>query len=78
MACYGRMDDKAHVIEIYNAHNERVQKLLPPEKLLVFGPSQGWDPLCEFLKVPVPAVSFPRVNTTAQFRSMLADRMDRS
>lgn len=74
----GRMDDKAHVIEIYNAHNERVQQLLPPEKLLVFDPSQGWDPLCEFLEVPVPAADYPRVNTTKEFRSMLADRMDRS
>lgn len=74
----GRMDDKAHVIEIYNAHNERVQKLLPPEKLLVFDPAQGWDPLCEFLDVLVPAEAYPRVNTREQFRSMLADRMDRS
>ncbi len=70
--------DRFHVIKIYNAHNERVQQLLPPEQLLVFDPSQGWDALCEFLEVPVPAEAYPKVNTREQFRSMLADRMDRS
>lgn len=32
-------------------HNERIKRLIPPEQLLVYEVSQGWDPLCEFLGV---------------------------
>lgn len=35
---------------------------LPPERLLVFSPQDGWDPLCRFLGVAVPECPFPRVN----------------
>ena len=36
---------------------------LPAERLLIYSPRQGWEPLCSFLGVPVPDVSFPRVNS---------------
>lgn len=40
-----------------------VSDTLEPERLLVFHPKEGWDPLCNFLNVPVPAIPFPRVNS---------------
>jgi hypothetical protein len=36
---------------------------VPAEKLLVHRSSDGWEPLCEFLGVPVPAEPYPRVNS---------------
>ena len=64
----GDVDDRAHAIGIYNRHNETVQKVIPKDRLLVFQASDGWDPLCRFLGVPVPAEPFPKVNTTEDFR----------
>lgn len=63
-----RMDDKAHVIAVYQAHNQQVIDEVPPEKLLVYEPGQGWEPLCGFLDVPVPDEDYPRVNTTEEFK----------
>jgi len=31
--------------------------------------SQGWQPLCDFLGVPVPDAPFPRTNDTATFQA---------
>ncbi|MCY4344848.1 MAG: sulfotransferase family protein [Gammaproteobacteria bacterium] len=67
----GRMDDRDHVIGRYLAHNERVKRLLPSDKLLVFNPAQGWSPLCEFLGCPQPDGPFPSVNSTAQFQTLV-------
>ncbi len=62
-----RMDDRQYVIEAFNRHNQAVQDELPPEKLLVFEASMGWQPLCDFLEVPVPDEDYPRVNTKEEF-----------
>lgn len=29
----------------------------------MFHPKEGWEPLCDFLGVPVPPEPFPRVNS---------------
>jgi hypothetical protein len=50
------------------AWNERVKQLVPAERLLVWNPSEGWEPLCDFLEVPVPAEPLPRLNDTLSFR----------
>ena len=64
-----RMDDRAHVIAQYEKHNAEVIAGVPPQKLLVYEPGQGWQPLCDFLGVPVPETDYPRVNTTEEFVS---------
>lgn len=63
----GRMDDRAHVIDAFERHNKAVIDEVPADKLLVFEASQGWEPLCHFLDVPVPAEDYPRVNTREDF-----------
>ena len=55
----------AEAMERWNAE---VQATVPPERLLVWNPNEGWEPLCEFLGVPVPAEALPRLNDTASFR----------
>jgi len=56
------MDDRARAIERYNAHLEEVRAGIPADRLLDFSVDQGWEPLCDFLGVPVPETPFPQVN----------------
>jgi hypothetical protein len=69
-----RMDDKRHVIEVFERHNQDVIDSVPAEKLLVYRPGDGWDPLCRFLGVPVPATPYPRTNSTEEFAQMFSRR----
>ena len=64
----GRMDDRAHCIDVFLRHEAHVKKTVPDDRLLVFEASQGWQPLCRFLDRPVPDEPYPRVNTTEDFR----------
>ena len=70
-----QMRDKEKLIEVYERHNEAVQHEIAPERLLVYGASQGWAPLCEFLGVPAPDEPMPRVNTTDEFQQQVAARL---
>ncbi|HVY64445.1 MAG TPA: sulfotransferase [Gammaproteobacteria bacterium] len=59
----GRVKDRAFMTSWFTRRNQQVIDALPPERLLVFSPKQGWEPLCAFLGVPVPKGPFPRVNS---------------
>ena len=56
-----------NVIGAYRRNNRRVREEIPAGRLLVFEVAQGWDPLCRFLGVPVPASDFPRSNHRDEF-----------
>ena len=61
---YGdRIGERAWMTDWYRQRNQDVIDSIAPERLLVFDAKQGWGPLCEFLKVPVPAEPLPRVNS---------------
>lgn len=62
--------DKASSIAAYRANNAKVREIVPAENLLIFTPSDGWGPLCDFLDVPVPALAFPRSNARDEFWAM--------
>ncbi len=64
-----RMADRAHVIDVFNRHNQSVIDEVPADRLLVFEAKNGWKPLCDFLEVPVPETDYPRVNTTEEFQN---------
>lgn len=63
----GRPHDKEHAIATYNRNVEEVKAYVAPERLLVHQLGDGWDPLCEWLNLPVPDVAYPRGNTTEDF-----------
>jgi hypothetical protein len=48
--------------------NEKVKRDVPADRLLVWEPSEGWDPLCDFLEVPVPDQPLPNANDTLAFK----------
>jgi hypothetical protein len=71
----GRFEDKQYAIDAFERHTQEVRHSLPPDKLLVFDVREGWQPLCDFLGVPVPDRPFPRLNDTEAFRERV--RQDR-
>jgi hypothetical protein len=71
---FGGSLDKDHAIAVFNAHNDEVRRTVAREKLLVYESGEGWEPLCAFLDVPVPAKPYPKVNTTGDFVSHFPDK----
>ncbi|HEY9488585.1 MAG TPA: sulfotransferase [Chryseosolibacter sp.] len=67
-----RFTDKAFAEKIFNKHIEDVKSYVPAEKLLVYNVTEGWEPLCKFLGVPVRDEPFPHLNKKEQFKGMLA------
>ena len=54
-------------------HNEEVIRNVPPERLLVWSAGEGWEPLCEFLELPVPDTPFPHINDRKEFLNRIID-----
>ncbi|REJ85723.1 MAG: hypothetical protein DWQ36_22700 [Acidobacteria bacterium] len=65
------MTDERAAIERYVEHQREVEQTVPPERLLVYDVSQGWEPLCAFLGEPVPDEPFPRTNDRAEMKRRL-------
>jgi hypothetical protein len=66
-----RFDDPAAMIDAFERHNDEVRKEAPGSQLLEWRPTDGWEPICERLGLPVPAEPFPVTNTTDEFRTMM-------
>jgi hypothetical protein len=61
------LDDRAWMTDYFRRHTEAVKAAIPPERLLVYEVGEGWDRLCKFLGVPVPAEPYPSENSRAEF-----------
>jgi hypothetical protein len=61
------------LIAEFKRHNEEVEATVPPERLLVWNVSEGWEPLCEFLEVPVPDEPLPHANDRETFLGRVVD-----
>ena len=71
----GNFEDRQHAIEVFERHNEEVQRRVPVERLLVYDIKEGWRPLCDFLGVEEPDKPFPHLNDTHTFRKMIRRRI---
>jgi Sulfotransferase domain len=71
-------EGREQAIETFERHNQEVQRYVPAERLLVYEVTQGWEPLCAFLGVPIPVdVPFPHLNDTEAARARLTLRMNK-
>jgi len=61
-------------LEFYNKYVEEIKATVPSERLLVFNVKEGWKPLCEALKLPVPKQPFPNVNDSKEFQNSTITR----
>jgi hypothetical protein len=68
----GRMHDRDKLISVYEQHNAEVQRVIPPERLLVYEVAEGWGPLCDFLGIAVPDGPLPKVNSREEFAARVA------
>ena len=65
----GRFREREYALRVFNEHNQAVQETIPTGKLLVFDVKQGWEPLCQFLGVSIPAgETFPHLNDASSMR----------
>jgi len=65
--------EPAQLIEAMLRHNEEVKATIPADRLLVWDVSEGWEPLCEFLELPVPGVPLPHINDRTEFLNRIID-----
>ncbi len=59
------------MMDAFERHNEQVRAGVPADRLLEWTVTDGWEPICERLRVPVPAEAFPATNTTDETRAIL-------
>ncbi len=65
--------DPAILAAAFDRYNDEVRATVPAERLLVWKPQDGWEPLCEFLEVPVPQAPLPHVNDSELFAQRIVD-----
>lgn len=61
-------DDMPKLMAAMERWNQQVQADVPAERLLVWKPEEGIEPIAEFLEVPLPEDELPRLNDTKAFR----------
>ena len=64
--------DRAFMTDYFRRHSAEVKATIAPERLLVYEVGSGWEPLCDFFGVPVPAEAYPSENTRADFQARVA------
>jgi hypothetical protein len=63
--------ERAAAVRAYEEHNARVRATVPPERLVVWRPGDGWAPLCRAMGVAEPDTPFPHVNTRDDYRQVI-------
>jgi hypothetical protein len=56
------ISSRTAAVEVFEEHLDAVRAGVPDARLLEYRVSQGWEPLCAFLGVPVPDQPFPYEN----------------
>ncbi len=68
----GTFEDRQRAIDIFKQHIDEVSRIVPPDRLLVYDVKQGWEPLCQFLNVPIPKdKAFPHLNEAAEYKKLI-------
>ena len=68
----GGRTDREGAMAAFEGHEAAVKAAVPDGNVLVFRAKDGWEPLCDFLGVPVPDGPFPRSNSRQEFFELLA------
>jgi hypothetical protein len=61
------LHDHGFLVDYFRRHTEEVKAAIPSERLLIYEPGQGWEPLCDFLGVAAPPEAYPSENSRAEF-----------
>jgi len=63
----GSCNDRSAAVDAFEKRTADVKSAIASDRLLLFEVRDGWEPLCEFLGVPVPSNPFPRSNDNSAF-----------
>ncbi len=68
------LHDEAAGLAAYERHNATVRATAPADRFLDWNATQGWEPLCAALGLPVPEEAFPHVNSTEEWEQHRRER----
>ncbi|GAA3614811.1 sulfotransferase family protein [Nonomuraea rosea] len=71
------MPEERHAVQVFQRHTAEVTGALPAGRILIYESGQGWEPLCDFLGVPVPAEPYPRLNDRQSAQTRLRGAAER-
>lgn len=69
----GRLHEPEHMIQCYRDYMAEVEASVPKERLLTYELGSGWQPLCDWLGVPLPDIPYPKTNAPAEFQQKYHD-----
>jgi hypothetical protein len=69
----GEQAESGSLADAMRRYNDEVRETVPSDRLLVWQPSDGWEPLCDFLELPVPETPFPHLNDSESFAERIID-----
>ena len=65
--CDADYTDKTKLEERYREHYRSLKTLEAP-RILQYRVEEGWEPLCAFLRLPIPDRPFPRQNSAKELQ----------
>ncbi|TCK18551.1 hypothetical protein DFR30_1829 [Thiogranum longum] len=68
-----RMQDSVYMVDFFTRRSAEIVASIAADRLLVYQVSEGWEPLCRFLDVPVPDMAFPRINSRDETKQLLSN-----
>lgn len=63
--------ERGPLAEAMNRWNDEVKATVPADRLIVWEPKDGWEPICEALGVPVPDEPLPHAFDTEVFKAAI-------
>jgi len=65
------VDDRNASIAAFRRLNEETRERAPANRLLEWQASDGWEPICSALDLPIPDEPFPRRNDRQEFQNRI-------
>ena len=60
-------DNAGTMMAAYERHNAKVRRSAPPGQLLEWRATEGWEPICRALRLPIPEIPFPWTNRRSEW-----------
>lgn len=73
MEMAGNETSEEEMVTGMDRYHQEVRERVPSDRLLVWSVTDGWEPICEFLGVPVPDGPFPHLNDSKMFTERVLD-----
>lgn len=72
------MQDRNHMVDLFNRRRSEIIEYFEPERLLVYKVSDAWEAFVVALNRPVTDTDFPRINSRDKTKALFANLMANS